>query len=48
MAVLNGKFREYKLDNGLYVALQETPTETVAGRLRVNYGACMKEKEKKD
>ena len=38
MTVLNGKFREYKLNNGLYVALQETPTETVAGRLRVNYG----------
>ena len=29
MVVLNGKFREYKLDNGLYVALQETPTETI-------------------
>ncbi len=39
MVVLNGKFREYKLDNGLYVALQETPTETIAGRLRVNYGS---------
>ena len=39
MGALNGKFREYKLDNGLYVALQETPTETIAGRLRVNYGS---------
>lgn len=39
MSTLNGKFREYKLDNGLHVALQETPTQTIAGRLLVNYGA---------
>jgi predicted Zn-dependent peptidase len=38
MTVINGKFREYKLDNGLVVALQNTPTQTVAGKLRVNYG----------
>ena len=39
MVALNGKFREYRLDNGLYVALQETPTKTIAGRLRVKYGS---------
>ncbi len=37
-------FREYRLDNGLYVALQETPTETIAAKLRINYGA-LHEKE---
>ncbi len=30
---------EYKLDNGLVVALQNTPTKTVAVKLRVNYGS---------
>ena len=40
MAVINGQFREYKLDNGLVVALQETPTQTIAAKLRVNYGTA--------
>ena len=44
MTGINGKFREYKLKNGLYVALQETPTETIAGRLRVNYAALHEKK----
>lgn len=35
----NGKYREFELDNGLVVALQETPTQTVCGGLRVNHGA---------
>ncbi|MBI4175795.1 MAG: insulinase family protein [Candidatus Aenigmarchaeota archaeon] len=39
MAVLNGNCREFQLDNGLIVALQETPTETVYGRLRIDHGA---------
>ena len=39
MATLNGKYREFRLDSGLLVALQETPTQTIAGRLRVKYGA---------
>ncbi|MBI2507803.1 insulinase family protein [Candidatus Woesearchaeota archaeon] len=32
-------YREYKLDNGLVVALQDTPTKTIAAKLRVNYGS---------
>lgn len=39
MVIINGKYREYKLDNGLVVALQNTPTQTVAGKLRVNFGS---------
>jgi len=39
MTIINGKYREYKLDNGLVVALQNTPTQTIAGRLRVNFGS---------
>jgi|GEM_PF-1474320 len=39
MATINGNYREFKLDNGLLVALQETPTQTVSGRLRVWHGA---------
>jgi len=38
MAIINGGYREYKLDNGLKVALQNTPTQTVSGKLRVNQG----------
>jgi predicted Zn-dependent peptidase len=38
MAVINGGYREYKLENGLVVALQKTPTQTIAAKLRVNYG----------
>ncbi len=37
--MINGKYREYKLDNGLVVALQNTPTQTVASKLRVNFGS---------
>ncbi|MBT5021307.1 insulinase family protein [Candidatus Woesearchaeota archaeon] len=33
----------YKLDNGLLVALQNTPTKTIAGRLRVWHGALNEE-----
>jgi len=36
---MNGNYREYKLENGLVVALQETPTQTIAAKLRVNYGS---------
>lgn len=35
----NGTYREFKLDNGLLVALLNTPTQTISGRLRVNHGA---------
>ncbi len=39
MSTINGSYREYKLDNGLMVALQNTPTRTISGRLRVFHGA---------
>ena len=39
MALMNGNYREYNLENGLVVALQNTPTQTVSGKLRVNSGA---------
>ncbi|HTZ41796.1 MAG TPA: insulinase family protein, partial [Candidatus Omnitrophota bacterium] len=39
MAVISNGYREYRLDNGLVVALQKTPTQTIAAKLRVNYGA---------
>jgi zinc protease len=39
MATINGNYREFKLDNGLFVALQETPTQTISGRLRAWHGA---------
>ena len=44
MTILNGRFREYKLDNGLVVALQDTPTQTIAGVLRVNFGPVHEKK----
>jgi len=44
MATINGNYREFKLDNGLFVALQETPTQTVSGRLSVWHGALNEEK----
>jgi predicted Zn-dependent peptidase len=31
-------YKEYRLDNGLHVALERTPTETISGRLTVNHG----------
>jgi predicted Zn-dependent peptidase len=39
MAILNGTYRKFKLPNGLVVALQNTPTQTIAANLRVNYGS---------
>ena len=39
MTILNGNFRHYELDNGLVVGMQNTPSQTVVGILRVNYGA---------
>jgi len=39
MTILNGSYREFKLSNGLVVALQNTPTQTIASKLRVNYGS---------
>src|SRR3989344_2469051 len=44
MTTIDGNYREFKLDNGLFVALQETPTQTVSGRLRVWHGALNEEK----
>ena len=41
---INGNYREFRLDNGLSVALQETPTQTVSGRLRVWHGALNEQK----
>src|SRR3989344_7859507 len=38
MTTLNGNYRELTLDNGLVVALQNTPTQTISGRLRVHHG----------
>lgn len=39
MTIINGGYKEYKLNNGLVVALQNTPTQTIAAKLRINYGA---------
>ncbi|MBU4070311.1 MAG: insulinase family protein [Nanoarchaeota archaeon] len=39
MPVINGKYRQYELENGLVVALQNTPTQTIASKLRVNFGS---------
>ena len=39
MTIINGGYKEFKLDNGLVVALQRTPTQTVSAKLRVNYGS---------
>ncbi len=39
MKIVNGKYKEYRLNNGLVVALQNTPTRTISGRLRVNIGS---------
>lgn len=39
MGIINGNYRKYELDNGLVIALQNTPTQTVAGKLRVNFGS---------
>jgi len=42
--VFDKGYEEYTLDNGLVVALQRTPTQTVAGRLKIHYGAFHEEK----
>lgn len=39
MSKAKGNYREFKLENGLFVALQEIPVQTVSGRLRVWHGA---------
>ena len=39
MGIIKGNYREYRLKNGLVVALQNTPTRTIAAKLRVNYGS---------
>ncbi len=39
MIGFNGDYKEYRLNNGLVVALRNTPTQTVVAKLRVNYGA---------
>jgi len=39
MVVINGNYRELTLDNGLVIALQNTPTGTVFSRLRVHHGS---------
>lgn len=44
MVSINGNYREFTLDNGLFVALQNTPTETIAGRLRVFHGGLHEQK----
>ncbi len=44
MATLNGNYREFTLDNGLVVALQNTPTQTISGRLRVFHGGLHERK----
>lgn len=40
-------FKNYKLDNGLVVALQNTPTRTVAGELRMHYGVLDEREDEK-
>lgn len=45
MTIINGQYREYALDNGLVVALQNTPTQTIVGELIVNYAAYHERKE---
>ncbi len=37
-------YRELTLDNGLFVALQNTPTQTISGRLRIFHGAIHEKK----
>jgi len=39
MVIINGGYKEYELSNGLVVALQNTPTQTVSAKLRINYGS---------
>src|SRR3989344_6342639 len=39
MEIRNSRYRQYELSNGLVVALQSTHTQTIAAKLRVNYGS---------
>src|SRR3989344_2060920 len=43
MTIINGNYQEYKLNNKLVVALQNTSTQTIAAKLRVNYGSSHEE-----
>ncbi|MBX4196148.1 insulinase family protein [Candidatus Pacearchaeota archaeon] len=36
--MITEEYREFKLENGLVVALRNTPTQTIMGKLRVNFG----------
>jgi len=38
MVILNGNFEQYKLPNGLVVALQKTPSQNISSKIRVNQG----------
>lgn len=40
---MNENYREFQLPNGLVVALQQTPTQTIAAKLRVNWGSFNEE-----
>ena len=44
MEVLNNNYQRYKLENGLIVSLQNTPTQTVAAELDINYGEVHEKK----
>ncbi len=44
MNVINGNYREFKLENGLLVALQETPTRTISSVLRINHAGLHERK----
>ncbi len=44
MKTINGNYKKYKLNNGLVVALQNTPTQTIFGQLTVDYGTVHEEK----
>ncbi|PIN89231.1 hypothetical protein COU57_06295 [Candidatus Pacearchaeota archaeon CG10_big_fil_rev_8_21_14_0_10_32_14] len=39
--------REYRLDNGLYIALQKTPTKNIESHLEVNLGTVHEEEGQK-
>ncbi len=39
MTTINKGYKEFTLDNGLFVALQNIPTQIISGRLRVHHGA---------
>lgn len=39
MEIFNDRYREYKLDNGLHVILQDAHTPTISGELRISHGS---------